>query len=117
MHPFSLHRQATVAGETHLCVGNDLSSVVAECLRADLLQGDCDTGDSLRVARVSQNESSRHGLGTIASRDPTTHVVVRSTLASREDGIVDTLLDVGFFGLLVEDQTGARSTESLVTVR
>lgn len=45
-----------------------------------------------------------------------THVVVRSTLASGEDGIVDALLDIALLVGAVEDETGARTTEGLVAV-
>lgn len=43
-------------------------------------------------------------------------VVVRATLAGREDGVIDTLLEVGsLFGVLAEEnKTSARATEGLV---
>lgn len=43
-----------------------------------------------------------------------THVVVWSTLASWEDGSVDTSLEIGLLVLSEEDQTGSRTSEGLV---
>lgn len=45
-----------------------------------------------------------------------TDVVVRSTLASREDGIVDTLLNIGLLVLAEEDETSTGTAKSLVAV-
>ena len=41
---------------------------------------------------------------------------MRSTLASREDGIVDALLDVRLLVLAEEDETSTGTTKSLVAV-
>jgi hypothetical protein len=87
-------------------VGDDLGSVLLESGGSDLLEGDGDTGDG---------------------------VVVGSTLASGEDGVVDALrdivrqrgrkkrkgetmnlLDVGLLGLVEEDKTGTGTTKGLV---
>lgn len=43
-----------------------------------------------------------------------THVVVGTTLAGREDGVVDALLNVRLLVLAEEDETGARAAEGLV---
>lgn len=50
-----------------------------------------------------------------AALGPITHVVVRTTLASREDGVIDALLHV-VLGLLVENETSAGTTQCLVPV-
>lgn len=40
-----------------------------------------------------------------------------ATLAGREDGIVDALLEVGLLILAEEDHTGTRTTEGLVAAK
>jgi len=44
------------------------------------------------------------------------HVVVGSSLASGEDGVVDALLNVRLLGLVEEDESSTGSTEGLVAV-
>lgn len=46
-----------------------------------------------------------------------THVVVRSTLASRENRVVDALLDVRLLVLAEEDETSAGTAKGLVAAR
>lgn len=43
------------------------------------------------------------------------HVVVGSTLTSREDGLVDTLFQIRLLVLSEEDQTGSRTSQGLVS--
>ncbi len=40
-----------------------------------------------------------------------------STLAGREDGLVDSLLEIGLLVLSEEDETSSRTSEGLVAVR
>lgn len=49
-------------------------------------------------------------------RDGKTDVVVRSSLASGEDGVVDSLLHVGLLVLSEEDETSSGTTKSLVAI-
>lgn len=71
-------------------VGNNLLSVSLESRVSSLLEGNSDTGD---------------------------RVVVGSTLASREDGLVDSLFNIGLLVLSEEDQTSSGSSERLVSGR
>jgi len=93
-----------------LSVLDDLGSVLLEFGSGSLLESDGDTGDGLHSIRESELSIR------LQSEGLRTDVVVRSTLASREDGIVDTLLNVGLLVLAEEDETSTGTTKSLVAV-
>jgi hypothetical protein len=84
-------------------VGNDLLGVCAPFGLSGLLEGDGDTGNGL-------HESESDFTNVL----PCTHVVVGSTLASGEDGGIDTGLEVSLLVLAEEDETGTGTTEGLV---
>jgi hypothetical protein len=73
-------------------IRNDLLSILLELWHGDLVQGSSDSSDG---------------------------VVMGTTLASREDSLIDTLFEIfGIFQVLPEeDETGTRTTEGLVAGR
>lgn len=87
-------------------VGNDLLGVSLEGGVGGLLQRDGDTGNGLDKRKDISSELTIHTIGT--------DVVVGSTLTSREDGLVDSLLHVRLLVLSEEDQTSPRTSQGLV---
>jgi hypothetical protein len=88
-------------------VGDNLLGVSLEGGVGSLLQRNRDTGDSLDEQR--EVVSHCYIIATLS-----THVVVGSTLTSREDGLVDSLLHVRLLVLSEEDQTSTRTSQGLV---
>lgn len=92
------------------CIGNDLLGILLPGRICNLLEGGGNGGDGLLVHQVST--------ARLSSLADDTHVVVGSTLAGREDGLVNTLLEVLCIFEIPseEDQASPRTTESLVPI-
>ena len=94
------------------CVSNDLLGICFKFWFGDLEKGGSDSSDGLKkVAMVNYYYS--------ISDSRETDIVVGATLASREDSIINALFKIR--GVLEvfpeEDETGTRTTKSLVTIK
>jgi hypothetical protein len=93
-----------------LRVLNHLRRVFFELGRSSLLESNSDGGNRLVVKKQMSVNYPLHDVRRRA------YMIVRAALRSREDSVVDTLLEFWFFIFAEENQTSTRAAQSLVTV-